>query len=115
MGIMANIMQNARFIGGDNLELAAAGSDQATAVLAGGAVNVVTDAIEGTALLLPSDRALSDLLIIINSAGAALSVFPPEGGTIGAAAENAATSLADGKTAIFVSLGSGNWAALLSA
>lgn len=115
MGIMSNIMQNARFVGGENRNVAAAGSAQADAAFIGGAVNEISDVTEGSALRIPSDRVMGDLLFVTNKSGGGVSVFPSEGGIIVGLAENAALSVADGKSVLFISLGPNRWGSITSA
>lgn len=117
MSIMANIMQNARFIGGIDNAVAAAGADQATATEVTGAVNVVTSATGTTAdgVKLPADRAEGDLLMVINATAVALDVFPPLGGAINGGSANAAKALAANMSGLYISMGAGNWGAVLSA
>ena len=115
--IMANIMQNARFLGGVEAAVAAAGNSQATATPVTGAVNVVTSATATSAdgVVLPADRAEGDLLMVINATAVALDVFPPTGGAINGGSANAAKALVANMSGLYISMGSGNWGAVLSA
>lgn len=117
MSIMDNIMQNARFVGGINSAVAAAGDDQAGATEVTGAVNVVTSATGTTAdgIRLPSDRTAGELLMVINSTAVALDVFPPSDGTINGGSANAAKALAANMSGLYISMGLGDWGAVLSA
>lgn len=112
-----SVMQNARFIGGHELAVAAAGNSQATATALTGAVNVVTSATATSAdgVVLPSDFAAGDMLLVVNTTAVALDVFPPSGGAINGASADAAKALAANMSGLYVSLGSGNWGAVLSA
>jgi len=114
---MGNIMQNARFVGGIETAVAAAGSDQAGATEAGGAVNVVTSATGTSAdgVRLPASRAAGELLMIVNATAVALDVFPPTGGAINGGSANAAKALAANMSGLYISMGSDNWGAVLSA
>lgn len=114
---MANIMQNARFVGGINSAVAAAGDDQATATEVGGAVNIVTSATGTTAdgVRLPASRAEGELLMIINSTAVALDVFPPTDGAINGGTADTAKALAANMSGLYISMGDGNWGAVLSA
>ena len=115
--IMANIMQNARFVGGIESAVAAAGDDQATATEVTGAVNMVTSATGTTAdgIKLPADRAEGELLMVINSTAVALDVFPPTGGAINGGSADAAKALAANMSGLYISMGGGDWGAVLSA
>jgi hypothetical protein len=114
---MPNIMQNARFIGGHDTAVAAAGSTQATATGLTAAINVVTSATGTSAdgVRLPSDYAAGDLVLIANATAVALDVFPPTDGAINGGTADAAKALAANMSGLYVSLGDGNWAAVLSA
>ncbi len=114
---MPNIMQNARFVGGVSPAVAAAGSDQATATALTAAINVVTSATGTTAdgVRLPGDYAEGDLLLIVNTTAVALDVFPASGKKINGASADAAKALAANMSGLYVSLGDGNWGAVLSA
>lgn len=114
---MPNIMQNARFVGGVSLAVAAAGDDQATATGLTAAINVVTSATGTTAdgVRLPADYALGDLIVIVNATATALDVFPPTDGQINGGTADAAKALAANMSGLYVSLGDGNWGAILSA
>lgn len=114
---MPNIMQNARFVGGVSLAVAAAGDDQATATALTAAINVVTSATGTSAdgVRLPADYAEGDLLLIVNATATALDVFPPTGGKINGGTANAAKALAANMSGLYVSLDGGNWGAVLSA
>jgi len=117
MSIMGNIMQNARFVGGVAMDVAAAGNSQATATEAGGAVNVITSATGTSAdgVRLPASRAEGELLMIINATTVALDVWPPSGGAINGGTTDAAKALAANMSGLYVSMGAGNWGAVLSA
>lgn len=109
--------QFGRLIGGTNTAVAAAGDSQATGTALTGGVNVVTSATGTTAdgVVLPSDRAAGDILYIINSTATAIDVFPSTGGAINGGTANAAKALAANMSGLYISLGSGNWGAVLSA
>lgn len=110
-------MQNARLIGGIDTEVAAAGANQATATELTAAINVITSATASTAdgVRLPAGYAESDMIFVVNNTAVALDVFPPEDGAINGGSDNAARALAANKSGLYVSLGSGNWGAVLSA
>lgn len=56
-----------------------------------------------------------DNFIIVNHSGVAMSVFPPTGGKIANGTVNTAFSVPNNKTGFFLSIGSNNFAASLSA
>lgn len=113
---MANVTQNYRVVGGFE-SVAAAGNDAATATALTGAINVVTAATGTSAdgVRLPAGRAAGDELVIINTTAVALDVFPPAGGAINGGTADAAKALAANMGGLYVSLGGGNWGAVLSA
>jgi hypothetical protein len=80
--------------------VAAAGSNQATATQLSSQWNGVTSAPAGSGVLLASYQA-GQSQVVINSSGGAVLVYPPPGGTINALAPNAAFSLANGSRATF--------------
>ena len=106
-----------RSIGGFVTGIAAAGDSQATATALTGAVNVITSATGTTAdgVALPGDRAVGDVIMIVNTTNVALDVFPSTGGAINGGTANAAKALAANMSGAYISLGSGNWGAVLSA
>jgi hypothetical protein len=64
---------------------------------------------------LPSNYALGDMVMVCNSSNAALNVYPGTDGKINNGSANAAKALAANMTGLYISLGSNNWAAVLSA
>jgi len=58
---------------------------------------------------------ITDNYILVNHTGQTMKVYPPTGGTIANGAANAPFSVLTTKTATFLCLGSGNWAASVSA
>jgi hypothetical protein len=58
---------------------------------------------------------IGDSFIVINHGANSMNVWPPTGGKIGTASANAAFAVGVGKTAWFLSIGGGNFAASLSA
>lgn len=109
--------QFGRFVGGVNAAVAAAGDSQATGTALTAGINVVTSATGTTAdgVVLPSDRAAGDILYIVNATATAIDVFPSTGGAINGGTANAAKALAANMSGTYISLGSGNWGAVLSA
>ena len=109
--------QFGRFIGGVNTAVAAAGNSQATATALTASLNVVTSATGTSAdgVLLPAGYAQGEIILIVNATAVALDVFPPTGGAINGGSANAAKALAANISGLYVSLGGGDWGAVLSA
>lgn len=109
--------QFGRLIGGYRTGIAAAGNDQATATGLTAGVNVVTSATGTSAdgVRLPADRTAGDMLYIVNTTAVALDVFPSTGGKINGGSADAAKALAANMSGQYISLGSGDWGAVLSA
>ena len=112
---MANVMQNARLIGGYATATAGTTQTQAGATLLTGGINFVTTGNASDGVKLPADIALGDSLIIVNSSGAALNVYPNTDGKINNGSANAAKALVANMSGLYISLGDNNWAAVLSA
>ena len=112
---MANVMQNARLIGGYATATAGTTQTQAGATLLTGGINYVTTGNANDGVKLPSDIALGDTLIICNSSGVALRVYPGTDGKINNGTANAHKDLVANMSGLYVSLGDNNWAAVLSA
>lgn len=112
---MANVMQNARLIGGHETATAGTTQTQAGATLLTGGINFVTTGNASDGVKLPADIALGDSLIIINSSAVALNVYPNTDGQINNGTANAAKALAANMSGLYVSLGDNDWAAVLSA
>lgn len=96
--------------------LTAAGNSQATAKAITGDVIVLTTVAASTGVILPasSDEIVpSDRMLVANYGANALAIYPPVGGKINNGAANAAISLAANKVAELISLGYGNWLALV--
>lgn len=110
-----SVMQNARFIGGPSLAVAAAGNSQATATALTGSLNVVTSATGTSAdgVALPTGFAVGDLVFVVNATAAAVDVFPyaSSGGTINGGSGDAAVTVPATSSAVFVSLGDDDWGA----
>ena len=64
---------------------------------------------------LPSTAQTGDSYFVANNTANSINVWPSTGGAIGSASANAALAVPAGKSAKFVSIGSGNWFALVSA
>ncbi len=112
---MANIMQNARFVGGYATATAGTTQTQAGATALTGAINYVTTGNASDGVKLPTGYALGDMVMVVNSSGVALNVYPASGGKINNGSADAAKALAANMTGLYISLGSNNWAAVLSA
>lgn len=88
--------------------LTASGSTQgtATAIPAGQDLSVFTTVPAGSGCILPAGLSAGEEYMVANhTTGSALNVYPPVGGFMGAAAQNAAYSLAAGKTGYFTCIG----------
>lgn len=80
--------------------------------------NVFTSGTVNTGPTLPISGVqcnLGDSFIVVNHSGVAMNVWPPTGGKIANGTANAAFAVGSNKTATFLSLGGGNFAASLSA
>jgi hypothetical protein len=112
-----SITQFGRFIGGVNAAVAAAGNSQATATALTASLNVVTSATGTSAdgVRLPAGYSQGDIILIVNATAVALDVFPPTGGAINGGTADAAKALAANISGLYVSLGGGDWGAVLSA
>ena len=64
---------------------------------------------------LPATTASGDSFLVANNTANSINVWPPVGGAIGTGSTNAALAVGAGKTAVFYSLGNGNFVAVLSA
>jgi hypothetical protein len=65
--------------------------------------------------MLPAGYGLGDVVYVVNSSGVALNVYPATGGKINNGSANAAKALAANLSGCYISLGSENWGAVLSA
>ena len=109
--------QFGRMTGGTNTAVAAAGNSQATGTALTNGVNIVatSTATSADCVVLPGDRSLGELLWVVNKTANALNVYPSTGGAINGGSANAAKALAANMGGLYISLGSGNWGAVLSA
>jgi len=64
---------------------------------------------------LPDSYAVGDMVMIVNATSNALDVWPPSGGAINGGSADALKALAANMTGLYVSLGDGDWGAVLSA
>ena len=98
--------------------LTAAGNSQGTALALPSDFNVVTTAAASSGVILPATGVnvqLGDTIIVVNHGANTLTVYPPVGGTISTGATNAGLSVATGKTAWFLVVGTNAYAASVSA
>lgn len=107
--------QFARSIGGYATATAGTTQTQAGATALTGAVNVVTTGNASDGVKLPAERPVGDIVHIVNISAAALNVYPATGGAINGGSANAAKALAANMSGAYISLGSENWGAVLSA
>lgn len=112
---MPNTTQFARTFGGYATATAGTTQTQAGATALTGFINVVTTGTAGDGVILPAGYTVGDQVIITNVSGASLNVYPATGGAINGGSANAAKALAANMSGLYVSLGSNNWAAVLSA
>ncbi len=109
-------MQYARTLGGV-ATIAAAGSTQATATAVTAGLTIVSSATGTTAdgIRLPASWGIGESITIVNTTDVALDVFPSTGGAINGGTANAAKALAANMSGRYISIGSDNWGAVLSA
>jgi hypothetical protein len=109
-------MQYARTLGGV-ATIAAAGSTQATATAVTAGLTIVSTATSSSAdgIRLPASFGTGEVITIVNTTGVALAVFPSTGGAINGGSANAGKTLAANMSGRYISIGSDNWGAVLSA
>jgi len=109
-------MQYARRLGGV-ATIAAAGDSQTTATAVTAGLTIVASATGTTAdgIRLPANWGVGERITVVNTTAVALDVFPPTDGAINGGSANAAKALAANMSGEYVSLGGGNWGAVLSA
>lgn len=112
---MPNVTQFPRSIGGYETITAGTTQTQAGATQLAGSISYVTTGNASDGVRLPTDLALGDVIYVVNSSGVALNVYPNTGGKINNGSANAAKALAANMSGAYISLGSENWAAVLSA
>ena len=88
--------------------ITAAGSTQGTATALTRPINVVSTVSASTGVILPTVPA-GARIIIMNTSGTALNVYPPSGALINSAATNAAYSMPAGTRLEFVSVSATQW------
>lgn len=112
---MANSMKFDTSNGGYETATAGTTQTQAGATALTGAVNYVTTGNASDGVVLPTGRGVGEVVYIVNSSGVALNVYPATGGKINNGTANAAKALAANLSGAYISLGSENWGAVLSA
>lgn len=118
MGAGCPALQAQASVGLLSNNLTAAGASQGTALALPSDFNIVTTVAASTGVILPAAGPqcnIGDNFIVINHGANSLSVYPPTGGKIGTGSTNAALALAAGKTGFYLHIGSGNYAASISA
>lgn len=112
---MSNSTQFGRSTGGSQAYTAGTTQTQAGATQMEGAVNYITVGNASDGVRLPPDTAVGEVVYVVNSSAVALNVYPNTGGKINNGTANAAKALAANLSGAYVSLGSENWGAVLSA
>lgn len=112
---MANTMSFGVEVGGYETATAGTTQTQAGATALTGFINYVTTGTAADGVLLPSGRTVGDVVYVVNSSGVSLNVYPATGGKINNGTANAAKALAANLSGCYISLGSENWGAVLSA
>jgi hypothetical protein len=112
---MANTMSFDTSVGGYETATAGTTQTQAGATALTGAINFVTTGNASDGVMLPSGRTVGSVVYIVNSSSNALNVYPATGGKINNGTANAAKALAANMSGCYISLGSENWGAVLSA
>lgn len=109
-------MRYARTLGGI-ATIAAAGDSQATATAVTAGLTIVSTATGTSAdgIRLPASWGEGEEITVVNTTAVALDVFPPTGGAINGGSANAAKALAANMSGRYISIGGGNWGAVLSA
>jgi hypothetical protein len=88
--------------------ITAAGSTQGTATALTRPINVVSTVSASTGVILPVVPA-GTRIIVINTSGTALNVYPPSGAIVNSAATNAAYSQPAGARLEFISVSATQW------
>lgn len=112
---MPNVTNFSRAVGGYAAATAGTTQTQAGATVLTAAVNLVTTGNASDGVMLPAGRGVGDVVYVVNQSAAALNVYPQTGGAINGGSANAAKALAANMSGAYVSLGSENWGAVLSA
>lgn len=101
-------------VGNTSSALTALGSSQGTALLLSNENNEVTTTSASTGVQLPINL-IGDAIFVANYGAQTLSVYGQTGESIQSGSANAAFSVAQNKTAMFIKVSSTRWAAILSA
>jgi hypothetical protein len=112
---MPNVTQFSRSVGGFETITAGTTQTQAGATQLAGGVSVVTVTTANDGVRLPLDMAQGDVIYVVNSSANSLNVYPNTGGRINNGTVNATKALVANMSGAYISLGSENWAAVLSA
>jgi hypothetical protein len=112
---MANTMSFGTEVGGYETVTAGTTQTQAGATALTGFVNYVTTGTAADGVKLPAERLVGDVIYVVNSSANSLNVYPATGGKINNGSANAAKALVANMSGCYISLGSENWAAVLSA
>ena len=112
---MANSMSFATEVGGYETATAGTTQTQAGATALTGFINYVTTGTAADGVKLPADRTAGDIVYVVNSSANSLNVYPNTGGKINNGSANAAKALVANMSGCYISLGSENWGAVLSA
>jgi hypothetical protein len=107
-----SLMNRPSYLGGLT---ALAGGAQAGTALTADVNEVNTVATAADSVQLPAGKQGATVFVRNNAAANSMNVFPQTGESINAAAANAAFAVAANKSAIFVCMVDGRWAAVLSA
>lgn len=105
----------------DYAEIASTGTSAATGTAITSGVNMVITGTTSTAdsVTLPTSWAAGDQIVVMNvvgragATGAIVKVWPPTGHSINTEAADAAISLADGESAIFIKGDGAYWGAII--
>lgn len=109
---------NAAAVGGSKVTAitAYATGGQTSATQLTGVINVIgTCATGGDSVKLPKGVQQGDEIWVRNNGAASCNVFPQSGGAINGGSADAAIAVANGKTAVFKSLGGADWLAVVTA
>jgi hypothetical protein len=107
----------AKRLGAGVATVVAAGTTQgaATALSTLNRVVNLTTASSEDSVVLPSGAELLDMFVVHNPSSTTANIFPPSSGTIDSGSANAAVTLAQYKTRIFIRVTSTNWVSILTA
>lgn len=117
MGAGCPALQAQASVGLVSASLTASGASQGAQTLPSD-FNIYTTSTLNTGPTLPAASSqcnVADNFIIVNHSANNMSVWPPTGGKIGTGSTNAALTLPAGKTGFYLHIGSGNYAASISA